>query len=258
MTPQVLLRNASFHYPVFEMGARSLKVSLASQLSGGAVGSNAGVVKVQALNDVSFELNKGDRLALIGRNGSGKSTMLRLLAGLAYPQKGTLKVSGRIVPLIEKGLGINFELTGMANIELPLRLLGASDAEVKQAKEEIPEFTGLGNFINLPVRTYSEGMKARLSFAICTAIAADVLILDEWLGAGDHDFQDKAQERLLNLVDRTGIVVLATHSMELAAGVCNVTAWMDRGNLVMFGDSRTVVDAYLRTMSNPVRAVAAG
>lgn len=255
---RISLDRVSFHYPIFDLGARSLKVSLFSQMSGGSVGSNAGVVQVQALEDISFDLEDGDRLALVGRNGAGKSTMLRLLAGLAHPQRGRIVRTGRVVPLIEKGLGINGELSGLANIELPLRLLGASSKEVKRAKEDIPEFTGLGPFINLPVRTYSEGMKARLSFAICTAIEADVLILDEWLGAGDIDFQEKAQARIKDMVDRTRIVILATHSLELAVTACNLAAWLDRGKMVMFGDSRAIVDTYVRTMHNPVRAIATG
>lgn len=252
----IVLEDVSFSYPIFEMGARSLKVSLFSQMSGGAVGTNAGVVQVQALKDISFELKDGDRLSLVGRNGSGKSTLLRVLAGLAFPQRGNVKVTGRVVPLIDRGLGINQELSGYANIELPLRLLGASTKEVKRAKEEIPEFTGLGQFMDLPVRAYSEGMKARLSFAICTALEADVLILDEWLGAGDIDFQEKAEARLKEVVERTGILVLATHSIQLAASACNKSAWLDRGELVMIGDPGTVVNGYIEKMHEPITAVA--
>lgn len=248
---QIKIQNASFHYPVFEVGARSLKVSLFSQMSGGRVETNAGIVTVQALNDISLNLNDGDRVALIGRNGSGKSTMLRVIAGLAHPQSGTVRIRGRVVPLIAQGLGINPELSGMDNIELPLRLLGATSKEVKRAKEEIPEFTGLGEFINLPVRTYSDGMKARLSFAICTSIEADILILDEWLGAGDIDFQEKAQTRIRETVDRTRIVVLATHSTALARSACNLAMWLDRGHHIMTGHPDAVADAYERAMSGP-------
>lgn len=248
---QVTIEGAYFHYPVFDIGARSLKVSLMSQMSGGKVNSSAGVVQVQALNDISMSLRQGDRIALIGRNGSGKSTLLRVVAGLAHPQRGRVKIRGRVVSLIAQGLGINPELSGYANIELPLRLLGATTAEVKRAKAEIPEFTGLGEFINLPVRTYSDGMRARLSFAICTAIDADVLVLDEWLGAGDIDFQEQAQARLREMVDRTGIVVLATHSTELARTACNLVMWLDRGYQIMTGVPLTVTTAYEEAMRGP-------
>lgn len=241
---KILLQSVSFRYPVFEMGARSLKMTLVNQVSGGKVDASTGIVSVQALNNISFELNDGDRIGLIGRNGSGKSTMLRLLAGLAYPTSGRLEVKGRVVSLIAAGLGINPELSGAANIELPLLLMGATRSEVKRAKAEIPEFTGLGEFINLPVRTYSDGMKARLNFAICTAIEADILILDEWLGAGDQDFQASAQSRLREVVNRAGIVVLATHSNDLVCSVCNLALWLDRGKQVMLGDSAFVTNAY--------------
>jgi ABC-type polysaccharide/polyol phosphate transport system ATPase subunit len=245
---KVTLQGVSFSYPVFEVGARSLKVSLFSQMSGGSVGTHAGIVRVEALKNVSFTAKDGDRIGLIGRNGSGKSTLLRLLAGLAYPESGELKIEGRVVPLIAPGLGINPELSGAANIELPLRLLGATSAEVKRARREIPEFTGLGEFINLPVRTYSEGMKARLNFAICTAIEADVLILDEWLAAGDVDFQDRAKERLKAMVDRTRILIITSHSLELIREVCNVAVWMDRGLQVMTGHTSSVINSYLSSM----------
>lgn len=255
---KVLIERAYFHYPVFEIGARSLKVSLLSQMSGGKVNASAGVVHVQALNDVSMSLEDGDRIALIGRNGSGKSTLLRVVAGLAHPQRGNVEIKGRVVSLIAQGLGINPELSGAANIELPLRLLGATTAEVKRAKEEIPEVTGLGEFINLPVRTYSDGMRARLSFAICTALEADVLVLDEWLGAGDIDFQEKAQERLRRMVDRTGIVVLATHSLDLARTACTTTMWLDRGQHIMTGESGAVTAAYADAMHGPPARLAHG
>lgn len=239
--PFVSFRKVSFKYPVFEVTNRSLKVSMLR-----AASSNpSGIVEIQALRDVSFEARSGERLAIIGRNGSGKSTTLRLLAGLAKATSGEIEINGRVVPLIEKGLGINPELTGMANIELPMRLLGATSAEVKLAKEEIPEFTGLEQFINLPVRTYSEGMKTRLAFAICTALSANVLLLDEWLSAGDLDFHQKAEARLNAMLDKTEIVVLVTHSLELALNVATKIAWIDRGNLVMCGDPRTVANAYV-------------
>jgi lipopolysaccharide transport system ATP-binding protein len=255
---RILLENASFHYPVFEIGARSLKASLFRQMSGGKVNANAGMVEVQALNDINIDLRDGDRLGLIGRNGSGKSTLLRVLAGLAHPQKGRTMVQGRVVPLITAGIGINPELSGHANIELPLRLLGATTEEVRHARAWLPDYTGLGPFMHLPVRTYSEGMRARFSFALCTAIEADILILDEWLAVGDIDFQEKAQKRLLEMVDKTRIVIIATHSLALAEGVCTQVAWLDRGHQVMTGDPRHVCAAYAEAMLNPARLVVNG
>lgn len=246
---RVEVQDISFTYPVYEVVGRSLKVSLLRQMAGGKV-STQGVVHVDALSDISFTLTPGDRLGLIGHNGSGKSTLLRVLAGIAHPQKGRVSLSGRVVPLIEKGLGINPELSGEANIELPLRLLGATNAEVAQAQRDIPEFTGLGAFMQLPVRTYSEGMRTRLSFAICTALAADILVLDEWLSAGDIDFHERAAARLSARINATGIVVMASHSLELVSSVCNKVAWLDGGRLAAFGEPGAVIEAYVRSASD--------
>ena len=247
----IVADNISFRYPIYDVKQRSLKISLMRQVAGGRVGSASRQVEVQALSQLSFELREGDRLGVIGRNGSGKSTLLRVLAGLAHPQEGTLRTEGRVVPLIEKGLGIHPELSGMENIELPLRLLGATDAEVRCALDTIPEFTGLGNFMHLPVRTYSEGMRTRLAFAICTAVSGDILILDEWLGAGDIDFYERAQQRLEQFLATTRIVVVASHSNDLLRKVCNKLAWLDRGRLVMLGDPGEVLNAYTRSVRGP-------
>jgi lipopolysaccharide transport system ATP-binding protein len=240
----VVFENVSLRYPVYEVTGRSLKLTLMRQVVGSRIDLGIGSVEVAALNDISFRLKPGDRLGLIGRNGSGKSTMLRLIAGLAFPSRGRVDIKGRVIPLIEKGLGINSELSGYDNIDLPLRFLGATTAEVRAARQTIPEFTGLGAFMHMPVRTYSEGMKARLAFAICTAIEGDVLVLDEWLGAGDLDFYQRAQARLNEILSRTGIVVLATHSTALMEQFCNVVAWIDRGNLVMMGTPSEVLSTY--------------
>jgi ABC-2 type transport system ATP-binding protein/lipopolysaccharide transport system ATP-binding protein len=252
--PYVRASNMHFSYPIYEVTGRSLKVSMMRQFAGSKIGGDNGMVEVHALQDVSFELEDGDRVGLIGRNGSGKSTLLRLLARLAYPQRGRLDIKGRLLSLITPGMGVNPDLSGAANIELPLRLLGASDSEVRQAKRDIPEFTGLGNFINLPVRTYSDGMRARLAFALSTAIDADILVLDEWLGAGDAAFIEKAQARLNSMLSRTKIVVLATHSLELMLSICNVCIWLDSGRLCMMGPPSSVVNAYLSSYQHSIAA----
>jgi ABC-type polysaccharide/polyol phosphate transport system ATPase subunit len=253
---EILIRDATFRYPVYDVMGRSLKVSLSRQLTGGELGSRSGVVTVEALKRISMHIKDGDRVGLIGHNGAGKSTFLRLVAGLAIPQEGGITVEGRMVPLIEKGVGINPDLSGMENIELPLRLMGASSAEVRQAKASIPDFTGLGPFINMPVRTYSDGMRTRLSFAICTALEADILVLDEWLSAGDIDFQETANARLKECIDRTKILVIATHSTELVRNVCNVAVLLSGGSVVMMGDPPTVIDAYTSLASKGPRLVA--
>jgi lipopolysaccharide transport system ATP-binding protein len=252
----VRLTNVNFSYPVYQMTGRSLKVTIMRQVAGGRIADSGGFLEVNAVSNVSFELKPGDCLGLIGHNGAGKSSLLRLIAGLAHPTQGKVETNGRIIPLIERGMGINAELSGYANIELPLRLLGASSQEIKRAKEEIPEWTGLGNFINLPLRTYSEGMKARLSFALCTVLPADILVLDEWLSAGDLRFVEQAERRLSSYLNQTQIVVLASHSNDLIRRVCNLAAWMERGQLVMLGPTNTVVDAYTEAMRSDHLAAA--
>jgi ABC-2 type transport system ATP-binding protein/lipopolysaccharide transport system ATP-binding protein len=241
---RVHLSNVEFSYPIFQIAGRSLKVAAFR----GRAGS---VIQVHAIRNVSLDLEDGDRLGLIGSNGSGKSTLLRLIGGLAHPQSGQLAVEGRVVNLIERGVGINPELSGDANIELPLRLLGATDSEIVRARTWVPEFTGLGDFIHLPVRTYSDGMKARLTFALSTAIAADVLVLDEWLSAGDVKFVDKAQAQLTDLVSEARIIVMASHSFELVKKVCNKVLWMQQGKIVRLGPATEVVEEYLAFMRKP-------
>jgi len=250
MMGRVIFDSVSLSYPVFEVTGRSLKLAMVRQVVGSRIDMGIGSVEVAALNKVSFDLRPGDRLGLIGRNGSGKSTILRLIARLARPTSGRVDIQGRVIPLIEKGLGINPELSGYENIELPLRFLGATTAEVRAAQQEITEFTGLGAFMRMPVRTYSEGMKARIAFAICTAIEGDVLALDEWLGAGDLDFVERATARVQGMLERTGIVVLASHSDQIIQSVCNKVAWIDRGNLVMIGEPSAVLGAYSQSVAN--------
>ncbi|HWA01172.1 MAG TPA: ABC transporter ATP-binding protein [Caulobacterales bacterium] len=247
----IRLEEVSFWYPVYDITGRSLKVSVMRQF-GGQRSDSAGLVEVNALSQVSFELHDGDRLGLIGRNGAGKSTLLRMLAGLIHPRQGGRLIRGRVTPLITRGLGIHPELSGFQNIELPMRLLGAKEKEIRDAKRDIPEWSGLGDFIHLPVRTYSDGMRARLLFGICTAVRGDILVMDEWLSAGDADFVDKAAARMDEIMETTGIVVLSSHSLEIIRRFCNLICWMDRGQVVMMGDPDTVIPAYLRGIQRPV------
>lgn len=245
---QIKLDDISFWYPVFDVTGKSLKVSLMRQF-GGERGS--GFVEVQALSQVSLELKEGDRVGLVGRNGSGKSTLLKVLARLIHPQQGGVKIEGRVVPLLARGLGIHPELSGFKNIDLPMRLLGANEAEIRRAREEVPEWSGLGDFIHLPVRTYSDGMRARLLFAICTAVRGEILLMDEWLSAGDADFVARAQQRLNGLLDSTPIVVLASHSLDIIRKICNVVCWMEAGEVVMTGPADVVLPAYLKGIQRP-------
>lgn len=234
-----------FDYPVYDLRSRSIKLAISRQMVGGALSDLGSHITVNALRNINLSINEGDRLGLVGHNGAGKSTLLRVVAGLYRPQRGRIRILGRVVPLVEKGVGISWDDTGYDNIELPLRLLGATNEEVKRAKKDIPEFTGLGAYMHLPLRTYSDGMKARFAFALCTAIDADILVLDEWLSAGDLDFQERANQRLNELVRSASILVLASHSLPLIESVCNRAILLEKGRIVLQGGASEVCAAYL-------------
>jgi len=236
---RVEIKNATVEYPVFDVLSRSIKASLLQGID------NDGRLKfVRALDNIDLSIQDGERIGLVGRNGAGKTTLLRLIAGLITPSNGSISAKGRVVPVIDRGIGIHPELSGLQNISLPLRLLGANSAEVAKAKAEIPEFTGLGDAILRPFKTYSEGMKARLIFALCTTIRADLLVLDEWLGAGDIEFTERAQYRLRDFVNRAGALVIASHSLDLIQNVATRVLWIDAGKIRMQGKPADVCNAY--------------
>jgi ABC-type polysaccharide/polyol phosphate transport system ATPase subunit len=208
---------------------------------------------VRALDDLTLSLKEGDRVGLIGRNGAGKSTLLRVLAGIYHPTSGQIYTTGRIVPLLDISLGMDELSTGRQNIRLRGLLLGMSDAEIRRKTEEISIFTELGDHLDLPLRTYSSGMRLRLAFAVSTAVDADILLLDEVIGVGDTSFMKKAEERMLNLQNRAKIVVLASHSDKVIHQMCNKVLWMDRGRLRAFGPIDPVIEKYTADQLSSVR-----
>ena len=200
---------------------------------------------VRALDDLNLSLKEGDRVGLIGRNGAGKSTLLRVLAGIYPPTLGQIYTSGRIVPLLDISLGMDELSTGRQNVRLRGLLLGMSDAEIRRKTEDISTFSELGDHLDLPLRTYSSGMRLRLAFAVSTAVDADILLLDEVIGVGDTSFMKKAEERMLKLQNRAKIVVLASHSDEVIRQMCNKALWMDRGRIQAFGAVDLVIKKYI-------------
>jgi lipopolysaccharide transport system ATP-binding protein len=226
---QLTLDSVSIDFPIFGAHAVSLKQTLASAATGGRIGRETGVAVIEALRDISLDLKEGDRLGVIGHNGAGKSTLLRTLAGVYPPTRGRYARTGTISSLIDPMLGIEMDATGYENITIRGLILGISHREMATLIPEIAEFSGLGDYLEMPVRTYSTGMLMRLGFSIATAVRSDILLMDEWMSVGDAEFKQKAEERLRKIVSNTGILVLASHSPELIERECNRVIELSHG-----------------------------
>lgn len=199
-----------------------------------------------ALKNVSFQVKRGEAVALIGKNGSGKSTMLKILAGVMYPTEGSVEVNGSMAPLIELGAGFDLELTARENIYLNGAILGHDRAFMDQHFEEIVEFSELREFLDVPLKNYSSGMTARLGFAIATVIQADILVVDEVLAVGDARFQEKCLRKIRELLSNGSTLLFVSHSEEQVKAICRKAAWLDNGNLMAFGDTDEVYTLYKR------------
>lgn len=206
--------------------------------------ANGRILGVKAVQDISFSVTGGERLALIGRNGSGKTTLLQLLAGIFTPDTGRISVCGRPTNLININLGARHDASGRRNITLRGLAAGHSLAEIEARRKEIEAFSELGEFLDMPVETYSAGMRMRLNFAIATAFEPEILILDEWIGAGDAAFRRKATRRMRDFVDRAGILVLASHSRAMLIENCERAIWLERGRIRADGPVREIIEAY--------------
>lgn len=228
----ISLKNVSVNFPVYGAGAASLKKTLAASVTGGRFGKETGVSVVQALSNINLELKSGDRLGVIGHNGAGKSTLLRTLAGVYEPSAGEFRRDGSLASLIDPALGIEPDATGIENIMLRGLVMGLSKRQIEQQAESICDFSGLGEYVNMPVRTYSTGMLMRLAFSISTSVHADILIMDEWLSVGDAEFTEKAERRMKDAVQKSGILVLASHSPDLIARECNRVIKLEKGRIV--------------------------
>ncbi len=200
-----------------------------------------------ALKDVSFEVKRGDALGLIGLNGSGKSTMLKTIAGVLKPTKGTVLIEGNIAPLIELGAGFDMDLTAAENVFLNGALLGYSRKEMEEYYDDIVSFSELQDFMNVPVKNFSSGMVSRLAFAIATIGIPDILIVDEVLSVGDFHFQEKCEMRIKTMLDHGTTLLFVSHSIEQVMKLCNKVVWLDHGVVKRFGDSRTIGEEYSRS-----------
>lgn len=220
-------------FAIFGTNSRSIKNTIVAQATGGRVMAGArDIVKVRAIDNLDLEINDGDRVALVGHNGSGKTTLLRVLAGIYKPVGGSARIEGRVGTLLDPSAGMDPEVTGIDNIYLRGRLLSMTKREIDAQVDDIADFTDLGDFLHLPLKTYSAGMQARLMFAISTSLENDILLIDEGIGAGDAAFQEKAQKRIERLFSRTSIVLLASHSEPLLERFCNRRLQMEHGKLI--------------------------
>lgn len=197
-----------------------------------------------AVNHLSFELEKGETLGLIGRNGAGKSTTLKLISGILKPTSGKIITRGNIVPMLELGAGFDLELTGRENIYLNGAVLGYTKAFLDSKMNEIIDFSELGDFIEMPIRNYSSGMMARLAFSIASVVNPEILIVDEILSVGDAAFQKKSRNRMEELMSGGSTVLFVSHDIEQIEELCDKVIWLDHGSCRMFGDCKTICDIY--------------
>ncbi|KND58485.1 O-antigen/lipopolysaccharide transport ATP-binding protein ABC transporter RfbE [Candidatus Paraburkholderia schumanniana] len=226
------LQNCSLNLPVYGASNRSLKQMMLSAATGGRIAADSRkLTVVEALRDVSLEVTAGDRVGLVGHNGAGKTTLLRLLAGIYEPSAGAFRSQGRVTSLLDLTLGLDYEATGYENIVLRGLILGASKADMTRLTPTIAEFSELGDYLNMPVRTYSSGMVLRLAFAIVTSVHADILLMDEWLSVGDAGFVKKAEAHMQEFVGKADILVLASHNAKIIEDLCNVIVELEHGTV---------------------------
>jgi hypothetical protein len=203
-----------------------------------------------ALKDISFKIEKGDRVGLVGLNGAGKSTLLKVISGVLKPTEGKVKISGNIAPLLELGAGFNKQYTGTENIFLYGAMLGHSKAFLTEKYNEIVKFSELGEFIDVPVKNYSSGMKSRLGFAIATIVEPDILVLDEVLSVGDAKFRKKSTNKIKSMIENNVTVLFVSHSIDQVLDLCNKAILLDKGHLVAYGSAQKIADLYQQRLED--------
>ena len=239
----LVLDNVCVDFPIYG-SQRSLRRVLFDRATGAFVQHDRDRVTVKALRNISFTLNEGDRLALVGHNGAGKSTLLRTIAGVYQPVHGRILINGTVTPLFDVLPGIDPEDTAYENIRTAGMLFGLSEAEIERILPDVEEFSELGEYMSLPVRTYSTGMTMRLGFAFATAMEPGILLLDEGVGAGDARFMERAAKRLEDFIGRSRIVVFASHSNALVQTMCNKAALMQGGRMLAIGGVQDILERY--------------
>ena len=238
-------RNLSVEFPIYQGGSRSLKKALLATSTQGNLGSDAYErINVRALDELNFDFDNGDRIGLMGANGAGKTTLLKVLAGVYEPTRGRLYASGRVTSMLDVSVGLNPDATGRENIVLCGMYINIHPRAMRKRVEEIAEFTDLGRYIDMPVRTYSAGMMFRLAFSVATCIPPEILLMDEWMGAGDAQFLSKAQQRLEERIRGSSVLVLASHNLDLLEIWCNRGVLLQHGRIAAVGDIKEVAANY--------------
>lgn len=230
-------QSVSIDFPIYNLNARSLKSHILNLTTGGILKSTERkCVVVRALDNLNFDMHNGDRIGLIGHNGAGKSTLLRVLAQIYEPTAGVIQFNGKVFPLFDLMLGFNPESTGFENIMIRGMLLGMSRPEILEMMDEIVAFTELGNYLALPVRTYSSGMQLRLAFGITIHMRPEILLMDEMISVGDAKFISKADQKMQSFLKTSNIIVLASHSERVIKDMCNKAILLEHGKLKFMGD----------------------
>lgn len=243
--PSITVKNLSISFPLYHENTRSLRKMAHMFVSGRLKQDEHKKILVQSLRDINFTLNEGDRVGLVGQNGAGKTTLLRTMSGIYEPIAGHIRIKGNISTLLDPTVGMNFNLTGKENIHLKCSINGYSKKQTKDIEDNVADFSELGTYLDLPVRTYSSGMQLRLGFGLATAITPQILMMDEWFLTGDAGFILKATKRIEHIAQNSQILVISTHSAEIIAKWCNRVLWLDQGFLKMDGTPEEVLPVYL-------------
>ena len=245
----VELDSVSLSYPVLHAVDLTLRTQLRALSAGGVIAQSQrrNSLEVRALVDINLQIAEGDRLGVVGHNGAGKTTLLKVLAGIYRPQRGTIRRQGHAVALINPSNGLKQDFTGYENIENIGMLSGLTQKQISERIADIAEFTELGDFLSLPVATYSAGMQTRLAFAVATSLDPEILVADEAISAGDAHFMEGAQKRMAKMMEKSSILVLATHSIETLRQLCNRAILLEHGRLVAVGSVDEVAEMYRAT-----------
>jgi ABC-2 type transport system ATP-binding protein len=237
------IQHAFVDFPIFDAKTRSLKKAVLGR-AGGKIGTESRVPIIEALHDINLSLHQGARVGLVGHNGAGKSTLLRLMSGIYEPTRGSARISGKVAPVFDLGVGMDPEISGFENIMVRGLFLGMTRKQMQARVDDIAEFTELGDYLAMPLRTYSTGMRVRLALGVVTSIDPEILLLDEGIGSVDAEFLAKARNRLNALVERSGMLVFASHSDEFLVDLCDTAIWMDHGQVKEHGPLRDVLNHY--------------